>query len=235
MVCLFILGILLCIALLYLIKGSQPVRIEGPVLVVTAHPDDECMFFSPVLLTLNKARIQVDLVCLSTGNYYGDGHKREMELKNSAKVLGLRSVTIVDDSNLQDDPNEIWSPTIIQSYVRNHIRKFGSKSLLTFDRLGVSGHPNHCQLYRAIDDMSSSLQCVTVYYLKTFNLIFKYFLSVAFIYGALLSHGHLYCTPTSRIFSPHLAMFKYRSQLLWFRYLYVIFSSYMFLNVIIPA
>ena len=36
------------------------------VLVITAHPDDECMFFSPAILNLKQSST-VHLLCLSTG------------------------------------------------------------------------------------------------------------------------------------------------------------------------
>lgn len=36
------------------------------VLVVTAHPDDECMFFSPTIINLQRLS-KVHLLCLSTG------------------------------------------------------------------------------------------------------------------------------------------------------------------------
>ena len=36
------------------------------VLVITAHPDDECMFFSPTILNLQQCST-VHLLCLSTG------------------------------------------------------------------------------------------------------------------------------------------------------------------------
>ena len=37
-------------------------------LVVTAHPDDECMFFAPTILQLvQEPNTKVHLLCLSTG------------------------------------------------------------------------------------------------------------------------------------------------------------------------
>ena len=36
------------------------------VLVITAHPDDECMFFSPSILNLQRS-CTVHVLCLSTG------------------------------------------------------------------------------------------------------------------------------------------------------------------------
>ena len=38
------------------------------VLVITAHPDDECMFFSPSILNLQRC-CSVHLLCLSTGKF----------------------------------------------------------------------------------------------------------------------------------------------------------------------
>jgi N-acetylglucosaminylphosphatidylinositol deacetylase len=37
------------------------------VLLVTAHPDDEAMFFSPTILSLTRHRVPVALLCLSNG------------------------------------------------------------------------------------------------------------------------------------------------------------------------
>ena len=37
------------------------------VLVLTAHPDDECMFFAPTILGLRKKRIEVNLLCMTSG------------------------------------------------------------------------------------------------------------------------------------------------------------------------
>ena len=40
---------------------------------MTAHPDDECMFFGPTLCHLADRNIQAKVLCLSTGNFYGKG------------------------------------------------------------------------------------------------------------------------------------------------------------------
>jgi hypothetical protein len=36
-------------------------------LILTAHPDDECMFFSPTILSLVKQDVHVRALCLSSG------------------------------------------------------------------------------------------------------------------------------------------------------------------------
>lgn len=60
------------------------------VLIVIAHPDDECMFFGPTitsLRTLTKSKVHV--LCLSTGNADGLGTLRKKELVKSCQILGV--------------------------------------------------------------------------------------------------------------------------------------------------
>ena len=68
------------------------------ILLVIAHPDDECMFFTPSVRYFRNRGDRVDLLCLSTGNFDGMGPVRRGELEKSAAVLGINSVTIIDDS-----------------------------------------------------------------------------------------------------------------------------------------
>lgn len=42
---------------------------ETRALLVTAHPDDECMFFAPTILKLVESQASVYLLCLSTGRF----------------------------------------------------------------------------------------------------------------------------------------------------------------------
>ena len=42
-------------------------RLLETTLVVTAHPDDECMFFAPTILSLLEKNVDVHLLCLTSG------------------------------------------------------------------------------------------------------------------------------------------------------------------------
>lgn len=66
-------------------KFNEPRRI----LLLTAHPDDECMFFAPTLLQLTASAKDVYSLCLSTGNSEGLGDIREKELSRSLDILGV--------------------------------------------------------------------------------------------------------------------------------------------------
>lgn len=53
------------------IKSSQTSDLTGDVraLFLTAHPDDECMFFAPAILRLVELNASVHLLCLSQGGF----------------------------------------------------------------------------------------------------------------------------------------------------------------------
>jgi N-acetylglucosaminylphosphatidylinositol deacetylase len=57
------------------------------ILLVTAHPDDECLFFAPTILALNSSNLYS--LCLSTGDADGLGEIRVGELGHSLDVLGI--------------------------------------------------------------------------------------------------------------------------------------------------
>lgn len=57
------------------------------ILLVIAHPDDECMFFLPTLLALRRSHLALYLLCLSTGNAYGKGDVRLHELRHVCRWL----------------------------------------------------------------------------------------------------------------------------------------------------
>jgi len=61
------------------------------ILLLTAHPDDECFFFSPTILALQKEALRPEIysLCLSTGNSEGLRETRRMELGRSLDVMGI--------------------------------------------------------------------------------------------------------------------------------------------------
>ncbi|XP_030293263.1 N-acetylglucosaminyl-phosphatidylinositol de-N-acetylase isoform X1 [Sparus aurata] len=129
-------------------------------LIVTAHPDDECMFFAPTIIRLVELNASVHLLCLSEGNYYHQGAQRKQELLNSCAVLGIPGsrVTIVDHKKLPDDPKTEWSVSLVSSVIVKHIRAHSFNMVLTFDGRGVSGHANHIAIHKAVSHLGSSGQ-----------------------------------------------------------------------------
>jgi LmbE family N-acetylglucosaminyl deacetylase len=50
------------------VPPQRPKRSDN-VLIVTAHPDDECMFFAPTIIQLHHQGSRVHVLCLSNGMY----------------------------------------------------------------------------------------------------------------------------------------------------------------------
>lgn len=61
------------------------------ILILTAHPDDECMFFAPTILGLNNTQkdVKVYALSLSVGNADHLGMTRRQEFHKSYDVLGV--------------------------------------------------------------------------------------------------------------------------------------------------
>jgi len=62
-----------CISSLSVPSGSR-------ILFVIAHPDDETMFFSPTISHLQSIGHYLHFLCLTSGNFYGKGTIRKIEL-----------------------------------------------------------------------------------------------------------------------------------------------------------
>lgn len=111
--------------------------------------------------------------------------------------------------------------------------------ILTFDDKGVSQHLNHRSIYHALVHLFHSdpelRRRSKLYTLHTVPFYIKYFsLPMAIIrHYSPTRHTsfRLHFLLSSRDYLTAIqAMFKHRSQLVWFRYLYITTSTYMYNN-----
>ena len=101
--------------------------------LVTAHPDDESMFFVPTLYSLvggggERAELQppststtsqVWLLCLTTGNYNGLGSVRAQELQCAAEsVMHVDQTIVLDNDRFPDDPSTAWDVEIVTDAIQ---------------------------------------------------------------------------------------------------------------------
>jgi len=101
--------------------------------LITAHPDDESMFFVPTLHSLTSSASssssssssssqplqQVWLLCLTTGNYGGLGKVRSKELKCAAEqILRVDKTILLDDPRFPDNPVAAWDPGFVASAIQ---------------------------------------------------------------------------------------------------------------------
>ncbi|KAG2139431.1 putative deacetylase LmbE-like domain-containing protein [Suillus cothurnatus] len=239
------------------------------VLLLTAHPDDECFFFAPTILALRRSSSSPEIfsLCLSSGNADGLGERRKGELVRSLDILGVDkdSRWIIEHPQLQDNITQQWDAEIIAEVLRpfvieNHITSVRnqiqlhevytltvlSRQVLTFDTKGISLHPNHFSLPLGasylIKSLSSSshtsvprlFSLVTVPVLSKYaglpsailvrlGIIFQTFEPTVDSLPVFISGIPDYLTTVR-------AILAHDSQMVWFRYLYITFSRYMWVN-----
>lgn len=211
--------------------------------LVVAHPDDECMFFAPALSRLGGIG-RWTVICLSNGNAFGLGRTREKELVLSCGTFEISSqdVEIVDDPRLQDGMGETWDPRLVARYVESHCRSKGTTHVLGFDAKGISGHPNHCACAQALEMMSrkrnspysvwAQVTCPRACQYAGFLSLLWHVLrtSLSVLFGKPES-SRITCV-THTMLPAYKGMRMHRSQLVWFRYLHLIFSRYVYINVL---
>ena len=149
-------------------------RRESPTLLIVAHPDDEIMFFTPLLVSFKRLQI----LSLTAGSFPpSSGPVRCREMKCSCDIFlanGFMDLTILDDDRVRDGPIEgAWDGqerTIfraingaVEKLVKEYCTKKGAApvsaiNVVTFDDLGVSGHVNHRDTSRSVKDWYSKLK-----------------------------------------------------------------------------
>jgi N-acetylglucosaminylphosphatidylinositol deacetylase len=222
--------------------------------LITAHPDDESMFFLPTLFNLIKHCNTDDtfhILCLSNGNYDGIGYIREKELLKAIMVISDRiHLTVVLNEKLQDGPNQTWHQDAIVNEIRSKVQYLhGDLVLITFDEGGISNHPNHIDTCtgttkffeeQSRTNSDSNLQLwklKTIYnplqkYVIIFEIVFRLakFLLATFVLTKSKKEQNW---KTFFMFHPILtwrAMKMHHSQFVWYRRLFVLFSCYSYWN-----
>ncbi|GBE58869.1 N-acetylglucosaminyl-phosphatidylinositol de-n-acetylase, putative [Babesia ovata] len=197
---------------------------------VTAHPDDESMFFTPLLELLSSTpsiaggRVRVELISLTKGDFAGLGDVRIVELDAVCRRYKV-NCTVVDESEWQDGPSA-WDVEKVSERIEEFVNERGVGLIFTFDRHGASGHPNHISVHEAVLNMKKRLPGVTVWRLHTYAILNKYFAPFAVVRS-------LFVRPSLISFSPLKVirnMSVHRSQWRWYLYLWSLFGSYSYTN-----
>ncbi|KAI9718390.1 MAG: hypothetical protein M1812_004111 [Candelaria pacifica] len=237
--------------------------------LLIAHPDDEAMFFAPTVLALTQKELgnHVKILCLSSGDADGLGETRKKELVKSGMLLGLRNeedVFVIEDPAFPDSMTIPWDASKISTLLTFLFAPDASKIplqsaptatidiLITFDRHGVSSHPNHTSLrLGALDFLKSLMQrhsgweCpVTVYTLTSTNVLRKYIsildAPLTMLHCIIRRSGAEESKGTNQLFfvsgieayrTAQRAMTSaHKSQMRWFRWGWIGASRYMVVN-----
>ncbi len=225
-------------------------------LLIVAHPDDECLFFSPTLRVLHKQyHVNLNLLVFSRGNYGNLGHIRAMELYGSCQILNIpkERCLSLDLPHIQDNPKVWWSEQQLIPIINEYINKWSIDVLVSFDNQGISGHINHRAVAFAVRLLTKNTNYTMIkmsYELKSVSILRKYasLLDFYVIFISRLLHSLLsYLIPFHLISSSHIsdillintpndylasrnAFASHKSQFSWDRYIYLIASRYMFIN-----
>ncbi|KEY79032.1 glycan biosynthesis protein PigL [Aspergillus fumigatus] len=148
------------------------------ILLVTAHPDDETLFFSPsITYRRDDPHVQRALLVISSGNYEGIGERRQQEIHDSCSVLGIvpDRCVVLDDAALQDNPRKWWNEELIKDLVASHVQKWNadlSRQRWRSVRSPSSSIPNAAKPSRTY--ITSTPNAPPAYTLQSTFLIRKY-------------------------------------------------------------
>lgn len=210
------------------------------VLLVIAHPDDESMFFSPTINYLTSRRHNLHILCMSNGNADGMGNIRKDELHRACAVLKipLEQVKVLDLVDFQDGFDKLWNHKSLAKIVEEEVVNWSIDLIITFDNYGVSGHCNHRDVHHGIWSYlnGTSERNIEAWELMTTNILRKYSGPLD-IWLSILSttqyrRGQVHCLLNEHPKKSFLAMSQHHSQWVWFRKLFVSFSSYTYVNTL---
>ncbi|XP_041575924.1 N-acetylglucosaminyl-phosphatidylinositol de-N-acetylase isoform X6 [Taeniopygia guttata] len=135
--------------------------------------------------------------------------------------------------DLPDDPAVEWDTQLLATLVLKHIEAKNINLVVTFDAGGVSGHANHISLHSAVRYLHSEGKLpegCRVLVLESVNLCRKYISFLDVLISCLLPTDALFILTEEETEQAKRAMQCHRSQLLWFRRLYLLFSRYLVVN-----
>ena len=253
-------------------RRSLPVLKNKRICLLIAHPDDEAMFFSPTLSALTAPELgnHVKILCLSSGDADGLGEIRKKELGASGLMLGLRAandVLVIEDDAFPDSmttswPNDKIAQVLSSAFVPAPPKGKGKEPpgvnldvIITFDKIGVSSHPNHISLFNGARAWIRGLMKgkegwkspVELYTLTSVSILRKYVsfldstptLLIGAFRGLKVGRKKMKEQPPSYVFISSFGEYRqgqnamtkgHSSQMRWFRWGWITFGRYMIVN-----
>ena len=109
---------------------------------ITAHPDDETLFFGGTILS--RPNEDWTVVCLTDGNADGRGDERMAELDEACNLLGVNQVFKAGFEDLYDE-------NLDQRLLKKFFTSLPTPDIVyTHGPLGEYGHPHHIQTSFAV-------------------------------------------------------------------------------------
>ena len=137
---------------------TTPAPVPASILVVYAHPDDES--FGPAALLARYARAGSAVYGLfATRGEHGQSsvqpapapdelaRLREMDLRDATDAIGFRAIAFLD---YEDGTLAQVAAERLERQVLDAIRRWTPQVLLTFGPAGITRHPDHLAIHRAV-------------------------------------------------------------------------------------
>uniref|UniRef100_A0A6B2LF69 N-acetylglucosaminylphosphatidylinositol deacetylase n=1 Tax=Arcella intermedia TaxID=1963864 RepID=A0A6B2LF69_9EUKA len=219
--------------------ASKGGGVEGRnILLVTAHPDDESMFFVPFSRDAIRQGKRISLLCLSKG--LEPGQTRINELTLAAKMLGFDKSEVYGVGGclggigpFQDGFTADWRKEEIAEVVEHYSVLWDIDVILSFDKAGVSGHPNHLQTHQGVlhHKLHYPNSKASHYQLHSTPIPLKYLSWVGILLEVTRREkSSIYLNENFHVVWQ--AMCLHSSQFVWFRRLYLLFSTFVHLNIL---
>ncbi|XP_073138531.1 uncharacterized protein [Henckelia pumila] len=199
-----------------------------------------CSFFAPTINHLISDGHNLHVLCMSTGDAEGQGNIRKEELYLASAILRIpiEQVKIVDHPDLQDGFGKMWNWNLLADIIDEETRAHSIDLIITFDDYGVSGHCNHRDVHQGVWKLlrNTSGRHIEVWELVSIGIARKYSGTVDIWLSILLSryqqNGQSQCLLNQDPLKSYSAMAQHSSQWVWFRKLFVLFSSYTYVNTL---
>ncbi|PLW43018.1 hypothetical protein PCANC_10038 [Puccinia coronata f. sp. avenae] len=249
------------------------------IMLVVAHPDDECLFFSPTLLNLlaprfvtrpdSTAPIKLEsprghILSLSSGNAEGLGIKRTREMKASCEAFGIPSTAciVLDHPGLPDSMSVWWPEATIAECVKRYVELWDIDAIITFDHHGVSGHANHRAIATTLSQLAhTDPQFPITFMLRSTWILEKYASLLSLPYSLYRHRRHqggakraamrsmaasssedeagsgsaIFVSTPAQYYAGRRAFSQHVSQNVWFRWLWLASSRFMWINELTTA
>ncbi|KAJ0087127.1 hypothetical protein Patl1_09396 [Pistacia atlantica] len=173
-------------------------------------------------------------------NADGMGNIRKDELYRACAVLKVppEHVKVLDQVDFQDGFGNVWNRNLLAKIVEEEVITHGIDLIITFDNYGVSGHCNHRDVHHGICNFLTETSCsnIEAWELISINILRKYSgpldIWLSFLSAMHYPSGNFQCLLNEHPGKSFLAMSEHLSQWVWFRKLFVSFSSYTYVNTL---
>jgi N-acetylglucosaminylphosphatidylinositol deacetylase len=203
--------------------------VDKKVLFITAHPDDESMFFSPTISSLREAGWELHILCMSHS-----GDIRKEELRNAVNSMGFR-YSNVHIRNYEDGFDSKLNLSDVADDIVEVAKDFDM--IVSFDGMGVTQHPNHIAVYQAYRKAAKRIlndyPHTKLLVLDSMSPLTRFLGPIPFIFTYL---KHFIFPDTVVIYGNVIPYESWRgmsfheSQWIWYRKLNVVFSSHHYYN-----